>query len=129
MVRMTEAEVAAHNIRLHAKKLSPAQTVTLEECAELENERELQDQVASYLRFKQIPFVRSRTDKRTTNQVGTSDFICCVNGRFLALEAKMPGKRPTAEQEAFLEAVRLAGGHACVVHSLGKAVEALKLIS
>ncbi len=38
-------------------------------------------------------------------------------GRFLALEFKQPGKRATPEQQAFIDAVRRAGGIAAVVTS------------
>ena len=38
--------------------------------------------------------------------------------RFLAIEAKMPGNKPTEKQIAFLEMVRRAGGIGLVVYSL-----------
>jgi hypothetical protein len=36
-------------------------------------------------------------------------------GRLLCVETKRPGKKPTIEQEAFLEGIRAAGGVALVV--------------
>ncbi len=45
-------------------------------------------------------------------------------GRFFALECKMPGKKPTAAQEAFLELVRARGGFAAWCDSLDGAIAA-----
>ena len=39
------------------------------------------------------------------------------DGRFLAIEVKKPGKKPTPEQLNFIEAIRRHGGIAGVVHS------------
>lgn len=50
--------------------------------------------------------------------VGSSDLIGIFKGRFLALEVKMHGKKPTPEQENFLRAVRENGGIAGVVRSI-----------
>jgi hypothetical protein len=45
----------------------------------------------------------------------TLDFLCCINGRFLAIETKAPGKKPTLRQEFVIEAIVKAGGVALVV--------------
>lgn len=47
--------------------------------------------------------------------------------RFLAIEVKRPSKKPTPEQAAFLDAVRLAGGIGIVAHSVEEVAEALGL--
>ena len=49
--------------------------------------------------------------------VGIPDFICCFNGRFLAIETKAPGKRgnTTANQDRVIEAIQTAGGIAVVI--------------
>jgi hypothetical protein len=69
-------------------------------------------------------FVRFNTAR------GCSDILGILpGGRFLAVEAKLPGRQPTADQAAFLGAVEAAGGLAIVVHELGelqKALEALR---
>lgn len=46
---------------------------------------------------------------------GTSDIVGWYKGRFLAVECKLPGGEPTAEQTAFLAAVTDAGGIAFVI--------------
>lgn len=45
----------------------------------------------------------------------TLDFICCVNSAYLAIEAKAPGKKPTARQENTMQEIRKAKGFALVV--------------
>lgn len=47
---------------------------------------------------------------------GVPDFLCCVKGRFLAIEAKAGKGRTTALQEKHLADIREAGGLALVVN-------------
>jgi hypothetical protein len=47
---------------------------------------------------------------------GVPDFLCCVRGRFLAIEAKAGKGRTTALQEKQLKDIREAGGLALVVN-------------
>jgi len=37
------------------------------------------------------------------------DFIVCINGRFVAIETKAPGKKPTQRQLLTMDAMRVAG--------------------
>lgn len=47
---------------------------------------------------------------------GSSDiFGILPGGRFLAVECKRPGGKPTATQAVFLESIRVAGGVALVI--------------
>ena len=46
---------------------------------------------------------------------GVPDIIACVNGRFLAIECKAGGNKPTALQIREIENIRIAGGVAVVV--------------
>lgn len=59
---------------------------------------------------------------------GCSDFILSgpPEGRLHAMELKRRGRRPTDEQERFLEAVRAAGGKAEWVDGFDQAIELLK---
>ena len=43
------------------------------------------------------------------------DIICCVDGKFLAIECKAGTNKPTALQDRELELIRKAGGIAIVV--------------
>lgn len=47
---------------------------------------------------------------------GTPDFLCCVNGWFVGIEAKAGKGRPTALQSVRLEEIRKAGGVSVVVN-------------
>ena len=50
---------------------------------------------------------------------GVPDFLCCVNGKFLAIEAKAGKGIPTALQEKNLRDIKAAGGDAFVVNEDG----------
>ena len=57
---------------------------------------------------------------------GTSDILACgPQGRFLALEVKLPGESPSKKQSAFLGAIQALGGFACVVTSVRDTIEAV----
>ena len=49
---------------------------------------------------------------------GTSDILACWQGRYLAIECKMPGNHPTEEQGYFLEQVERSGGVAIVAYTI-----------
>lgn len=57
-----------------------------------------------------------------------SDLLGVYRGRFLALEVKRPGGRPTRGQVEFLQAVRAAGGVAAVVDSVAAVEQVLEAI-
>ena len=46
---------------------------------------------------------------------GVPDFLCCVNGKFLAIEAKAGNGQATALQLKNLEAINSAGGYTCII--------------
>jgi len=45
----------------------------------------------------------------------TLDYIGCYLGRFLAVETKAPGKKPTARQKQLIAAIERAGGAVFVI--------------
>jgi hypothetical protein len=49
--------------------------------------------------------------------VGIPDFICCLNGKFMAIETKAPGKRnnTTPNQDRVLKEIQDHGGWSVVV--------------
>ena len=49
---------------------------------------------------------------------GIPDIICCYKGRFLGLEAKLPGGKLTELQKRALDRINTAGGIACRVESV-----------
>lgn len=60
--------------------------------------------------------------------VGIPDFICCWNGRFLAIETKAPGKRndTTANQDRRLQEIRDHNGYSLVVDDPQQLIDFLK---
>ena len=56
---------------------------------------------------------------------GTPDLLVCREGRFIALEIKVPGNYATARQRHELLVVRRAGGRAEVVKSVAEALNAV----
>lgn len=47
---------------------------------------------------------------------GYPDFLCCINGRFLAVECKAGNNRPTALQLREHDIIRAAGGVVLVIN-------------
>ena len=47
---------------------------------------------------------------------GVPDFLCCVSGYFIAIEAKAGDNKPTALQEKHMREIRNAGGVALVIN-------------
>ena len=47
---------------------------------------------------------------------GTPDFLCCLNGEFLAIEAKAGKGKTTALQDKHLREIDLAGGRVLVIN-------------
>jgi Holliday junction resolvase len=47
---------------------------------------------------------------------GVPDVICCVDGKFLAIECKAGDSSPTALQNLEINAIRKAGGVAVVIN-------------
>lgn len=61
-------------------------------------------------------------------KVGIPDIICCYEGKFLAIEAKAPGKRhnTTPNQDARIDEIRAAKGWALVVDDVQQLKEFLE---
>lgn len=57
---------------------------------------------------------------------GEADLICCVEGRFVALEVKVDGNEPSTLQEYTMKLIRQSGGTAAAVWSVEEAIEAVK---
>lgn len=60
-------------------------------------------------------------------EAGVSDLLCCLDGRFVAAEAKTPTGRVSAKQEAFGARVLAAGGLFAVVRSVEDFLDLLTL--
>ena len=58
---------------------------------------------------------------------GVPDIICCYKGRFLGLEAKLPGGKLTELQKRALDKINRAGGIARRVESVDDVRAVIKL--
>lgn len=58
----------------------------------------------------------------------TVDCLACVNGRFIAIECKRPGGKPTPRQSVVLQRVSDAGGCSVVIDSAEAARQKLPSI-
>lgn len=75
--------------------------MTAAECQEkieLKSEKELQRQCANYLRQRDIWFAQSRMDRKTSNKVGTPDFLFAIDCRPVAVECKFGAGQLSPEQ-------------------------------
>jgi hypothetical protein len=82
------------------------------------SERELQNQMENWFRLNGIPAFRQRMDKKSNMPTGTPDFLCCVDGWFVAFEVKIGRNTTTMEQMNRLASINHAKGCARVVFSL-----------
>jgi len=55
-----------------------------------------------------------------TNKRGTPDIICCLEGRFVAIEVKRPTKGPSPIQQAQIHSIEKANGIAFVAWSVAE---------
>lgn len=90
--------------------------------ATVRDERALQKQVASYLRLLNVWFAQSRMDRRTSNTVGTPDFVFCYNRHFVAWEVKCPrSQNLRPEQAKARDGIIAQGGEWRLITSLAEA--------
>lgn len=89
-------------------------------------ERDIQKQLVSFLRVNDVMVNVSRTDRRKTDVVGWPDLTFAWHGIPCAVEVKLPGEKPTAEQERVMAAMANNGWRVAVVRSLAELVEFLK---
>ena len=59
-------------------------------------------------------------------KAGVSDIIACIKGRFVAIEVKRPGQKPSALQVNFINAINSIGGLAFWADSLDEVKDIIK---
>lgn len=59
-------------------------------------------------------------------RVGLPDIIGCYKGRFVAIEVKCPGNKPTLIQQHVIGQIREAGGTVGVAYNVSQALSLLK---
>jgi hypothetical protein len=88
-----------------------------------DRESDLHDDILRHCRDNGWLCVHSRMDRRSTNAVGTPDFIIVTPGTVLFVEAKMPGKKLRPEQRAFAAHIRKLGWPHATVHTFTEFLE------
>jgi hypothetical protein len=58
----------------------------------------------------------------------TLDYLCCINGHFVAIETKAPGKYLTPRQQLTSDTIKAAGGEVFVVYDNNSLEEMIYLI-
>ena len=99
-------------------------------------EGDVQKQIIDYLLLKGVVLLRINTVTRGHiksvtrcghgKESGVSDLIGSYRGRFLAVEVKLPGGKPTAEQTAFLNEIKASGGIAILAYSVEDVKEVIE---
>ena len=79
------------------------------------SEAAVQDRIHRVLKRRGAWFVK--THGTGVGRVGLPDDLACYRGRFLAIEVKQPGGKPTRLQAHELGRIRRAGGVALVATS------------
>lgn len=98
-----------------ARRKSPAHREAESAEVEFERERDLQDQVARFLRIECGWFLQQPFGKKTTAPAGTPDFIFAWRGIPCAVECKAGDNTLTDEQKITLVAMQEGSGWKCYV--------------
>jgi VRR-NUC domain len=96
------------------------------------DERAIQTGICQLLGMHEIPYCRSRMDKRTRTHKGTPDFLFCVGrdekGQGVAWEVKTPQGRLTADQVKMLEQYMRSGWRVAIIRSVEQALKELRTL-
>jgi hypothetical protein len=84
----------------------------------LKREKEIQRDIANFLKQEKKLFINPPMNKRSTLPSGWPDFTFSVNGRFVGVEVKIPGAVPDPHQLECHKELRLDGNLVFVVTSL-----------
>lgn len=78
---------------------------------------------------KHNPYVWYFMPRGTTfGRSGVPDFICCVSGKLLAIEAKAGKNKTSPLQELEIAGIRQANGHALVVYDTDDDIRKLEAL-
>ena len=89
----------------------------------VERENDLHDQIFEYCKLKDYLVIHSRTDRATTNEVGTPDFVIMrPYGVTILLECKAKGNKATTAQLAKLAHAKKLGFVAEIVDNFDDAI-------
>lgn len=86
----------------------------------MKSEAKLKKDIMAYLKTLEPDVFAFRVESRPGMGRGVADILVCWNGRFVAIEAKIPGGRTTPLQNRFLSKVLLAHGVSIVAHNVAE---------
>ena len=81
----------------------------------MQTEQQIQTHILAYLKAVPNCWVVKIIQ---ANKNGVADILCCLNGRFIALEVKTPTGKTSLIQDYQLAQITAAGGVCAVVRSL-----------
>ena len=88
-------------------------------------EQEIQDKIMDYIKsIGGLPVKFNNIGIYA--KAGVSDILACIRGRFVAIEVKKPGNKPSALQENFINAINSIGGFAFWADNLEDVKDKLK---
>lgn len=79
---------------------------------------DLLKQICDFLKAHDIWYVR--TNSHGYGRKGIPDVLCCYQGRFVAIEAKVKPDKPSPWQERELAAIRASKGTALVIYDVAE---------
>lgn len=98
-------------------------------------EKETQKAILDYLamigavavKFNNVGIFKASTGRYIPpQQLGVSDILACYKGRFVAIEVKSEGSKPTDHQLAFLKRIEEAGGIALWTDNIDDVIKIIK---
>ena len=84
----------------------------------MQPERRLVKQITVYLEGWGAWVFKVHGGDNPFQEVGVPDLLCCLKGRFIGFEVKLPGEKPSPRQKVVLKRIKDAGGIAEVVSSV-----------
>src|SRR5438132_793422 len=90
-------------------------------------ESDLHKEFIAWLNARRIPFLHSRTDRRTTTALGDPDFFVLWEGRVLGIECKIDKNKLSDAQEKRIAYLKQAGVRVEVARTLQECIVAVTL--
>lgn len=102
-MKLNSQAIPNHILKLMPKEARPKSVAgmthdELKDHNTVKLEKNIHDDIISYLRRNYIPFDHSRMDRKSTNTVGQPDFAIYIHNRVLFLEVKCSNGKLSEEQ-------------------------------
>lgn len=104
----------------HRKELGIMTHDEVVEKNEAQSERDLQNQIADYLRQRDIVPFNQRMDRKSNMVEGAPDFLCCYHAIPLAFECKVGSNKQTPEQNNMELAMTRNGWRYYIIRNLAE---------